>query len=192
MLASVPLCEWRLRHNNRKVFRVPMEVSSTGEIHLRGFTAGEMQNPPHAPGRAPWWGSCRELVSVLSSVSCWPSAALSGHSGELQAAAELCSLPAFDKWTQKYSIHFWVFFNSQRCPSFWLNLFLFIFYIYIYIYFLDIPNCFGGRKLTPALPLICPAILVAADLLMDNKLANSSGFSLNNLIQRPCVLCLFS
>lgn len=45
MLASVPVCEWRLRHNNRKVFRVPMEVSSTGEIHLRGFTAGEMQNP---------------------------------------------------------------------------------------------------------------------------------------------------
>lgn len=85
-----------------------MEVSSTGEIHLRGFTAGEMQNlltrlgERRAEEAAESW--------FRSSISCWPSAALSGHSGELQAAVKLCSLPAFDKWAQKYSIHFWVFF----------------------------------------------------------------------------------
>lgn len=112
------------------------------------------------------------LRTLQRAASCWPSAALSGHSGELQAATKVCNLATVGAVNTNIC---WLFL----IPRVLLNsdeIFSLFFSFFIHQCFYKRSTFLWGRKLTPALLIIYLAIAVAADLLMDNKLASSSEF----------------
>lgn len=93
-----------------------MEVSSTGEIHLRGFTAGEMQNPLTRLGER------RAEEAAESWFQFWVQFPV-GLQQLLVATVENCKLLQSSAACQRLSEHkntafiFGLFFfNSQSCP----------------------------------------------------------------------------
>lgn len=156
--------------------------------HLKRFLHGPHKGQRHTP----WYtwqalmlarcrtSSCarksvvlRKLQSNFSfplafSSSLWPQRRTASCCEALQPCKRLISEP------KNTELVFGFFYYSQSCAQFGLNL----------------SSLTENSRPQPL--MIGPAAEVAACLLMDNELASSSGFNLNNLIQRPCVLCLFS
>lgn len=114
MLASVPVCQWRLRHNNSKVFRVPMEVSSTGEIHLRRFTAGEMQNLLTRLGERRAEEAAESCVGVQFPVGLQQLLVATVENCKLLQSSAACHRLISEH--KNTAFIFLGFFNSQSCP----------------------------------------------------------------------------